>query len=68
MLKTILKSNVLEGNVCKYKSEFLKTTVTSYLKAYKTNNILEIRSNSALIISIYNCSFVKKLNISKLAL
>jgi hypothetical protein len=68
MLKTILKSGVLENNVCEYKPELLKTTVISRLKAYKTNNILEIRLNSALITSTYNCLFVKELNIDRLAL
>jgi hypothetical protein len=67
MLKTVLKSSVLESNVCKYKSKFLKTTVTSCLKAYKTNNILKVRLNSAFITGIYDCLFVKKLNINKLA-
>jgi hypothetical protein len=67
MLKTVLKSNVLKNNVCKYKSRFLKTTVTSCSKAYKINDILKIRSNLAFIISIYNCSFVKELNTDKLA-
>jgi hypothetical protein len=68
MLKTVLKSGVLKGDVCEYKSGFLETTITSCLKAYKTDDILKIRLNSAFIISIYDCSFVKKLNIGRLAL
>jgi hypothetical protein len=68
MLKTVLKNNVSEGNVCEYKSRLLETTITSCSKAYKTNNISEVRSNSALITGTCDCSFVKELNISKLAL
>jgi uncharacterized membrane protein YesL len=68
MLKSILKSNVLKGNVYECESELLKTTVTSYLKAYKTDNILGVRLNLAFIISIYNYLFVKELNTGKLAL
>jgi hypothetical protein len=68
MLKTVLKSSVLKDNVCKYKSEFSETIVTSCLKTYKTDNILIVRLNSAFIAGIYNCLFVKKLNIGKLAL
>jgi hypothetical protein len=68
MLKTTSESSILESDVCKYKSGLLKTTVTSYLKAYKTNNISEIRSNSASITNTYNCLFVKEFNVSRLAL
>jgi hypothetical protein len=68
MLKTVLESDILKNNVCKCKSGLLETTITSCLEAYKTNNILEIRSNSAFITSIYNCLFVKKLNTGRLAL
>jgi hypothetical protein len=68
MLKTVLESSVLKGNVCKYKSGLLKTTITSCLEAYKTDDILEVRSNSAFITSTYNCLFVKKLNVGKLTL
>jgi hypothetical protein len=68
MLKTVLKSGVLEDNVCECESGLPETTVTFCLKAYKTDNISEVRSNSGLIISTYNCSFVKELNIGKLAL
>jgi hypothetical protein len=68
MLKTILKSNVLKDNICEYKLGLPETTATFYLKAYKTDDILGVRSNLALIVSIYNCLFVKKLNVDKLAL
>jgi hypothetical protein len=68
MLKTVLESNVLKGNVCEYKSRLLKTTITSCLKAYKTNDILEIRSNSAFIAGIYDYLFIKELNTDKLTL
>jgi hypothetical protein len=68
MLKTVLKSNVLKGNACEYKSELSETTATSYLKACKTDNILKTRSNSAFIVSTYNCLFIKELNADKLAL
>jgi hypothetical protein len=68
MLKTVLKSNVLKDNVCEYKSELSKTTAAFCLKACKTDDILEVRSNLAFITSTYNCLFVKKLNVSRLAL
>jgi hypothetical protein len=68
MLKTVLKSDVLESNVCECESGFLKTTATSCLKAYKTNDILEVRLNSAFIISTCDCLFIKELNTDKLAL
>jgi hypothetical protein len=68
MLKTVLESGVLESNVCEYKSGLPKTIVTFCSKAYKTDNILEVRSNSALIADTYDCSFVKELNTDRLAL
>jgi hypothetical protein len=68
MLKTVLKSGVLEGDVCEYKPELSKTTATFCLKAYKTGDILGVRSNSALIAGICDCLFVKELNVGKLAL
>jgi hypothetical protein len=68
MLKTVLKSNVLEGDVYEYESELSETTVTSCLKGCKTNNILKVRSNSAPIAGICDCLFVKELNTDRLAL
>jgi hypothetical protein len=68
MLKTVLKSNVLKGDVYEYKSGLLKTIITFCSEAYKTDDILGVRSNSAFIADIYNCLFIKELNVSRLAL
>jgi hypothetical protein len=68
MLKTVLESGVLEGDVCEYKSELPETTATSCSEACKTDDILGVRSNSALITGICDCSFVKELNAGRLAL
>jgi hypothetical protein len=68
MLKTILESSVLEGDVCECKSGLSETTITSCSEAYKTDDILGIRSNLAFIAGICDCSFVKELNAGRLAL
>jgi hypothetical protein len=68
MLKNALESDVSEGNVCEYESGLPETITTSCLKAYKTDDISEVRSNSASIAGTCDCSFVKELNAGKLAL
>jgi hypothetical protein len=68
MLKTVLESGVSEGNVSECESGLPEITTTSCSEACKTDNISEVRSNLALIAGTCDCSFVKELNVGRLAL